>query len=301
MVQKSTLLDAASPGAGGLSLAGLMSGTNTIKVWYGSETRQRIAVLGATGESDLFRDDDQVWQWDSTDRTAVQSFANPQSNVQDAPIPVDGTTVTPDDLARQTVAAIDPATVVRVAAPGTVAGRRAYQLVLTPSESSGTRIGRVVLWLDGETRMPLAAQVYARGITREPSIDLSFTQIAFEVPADDAFRFVPPRDAEIKTYNSAAADGEIASSPDPLLGLRRTTTTGTSWTRVAVITPPNTSEAARNATTGQFGDQLTAVSGAWGHGDLLETNNGLLTMLFVSDGRIVVGAVTPDALYAALG
>lgn len=300
VVQKSTLLDDVPAGATGLSLARLMSGSNTIKVWYGGEDRQRIAVLDATGESDLFRDGDQVWQWDSTKRVAVQSVAN-QSDVEQAPIPVDGTTVTPDDLARQTVAAIDPDTEVRVAAPGRVAGRSAYQLVLTPSEASGTRIGRVVLWLDGDTRMPLAAQVFARGITREPSIDLSFTQIAFEVPEDEAFRFVPPRGASIKTYNSAGGDADIASSPDPLLGLRRTTTTGTSWTRVAVITPPNTSDESRTATTAQFGDRLTAVSGAWGSGKLLETDNGLLTMLFVSDGRIVVGAVAPDALYAALG
>ena len=300
VVQKSTLLDPSSLSLSGLSLARLMSGSNTIKVWYGGEDRQRIAVLDATGESDVFRDGQQVWQWDSASRVATQSLASaPGTSSTTVPIPVDGTTVTPDDLARQAVAAIGPDTGVEVAQPSTVAGREVYQLVLTPPATSTTRIGRVVLFLDGETRMPLAAQVFARGITREPTIDLSFQHIAFEVPDDSAFRFVPPPGATIQAYNSA--DASLASSPDPLLGLRRTTTTGSGWTRVAVISSPDLSGPGGNLAAAQFGPDLTEVSGAWGAGRLLVTSNGLLSMLFVDDGRIVVGAVPPDDLYAALG
>ena len=302
VVQKSTLLDPLTAEPSGLSLARLMSGTNTIKVWYGGPDRQRIAVLDAAGENDLYRDGNQVWQWDSTDKVAIQLQANPVPTAQDTPIPVDGTTVTPDDLARQAVAAIDPGTDVVVSTPGTVAGRSAYQLVITPAVDSGTRIGRIVLWLDGASRMPLAAQVYARGITREPSIDLSFSQIAFEVPDDEAFRFTPPPGSKTQTFN--ASDPGLASSPDPLLGLRQTRTTGTGWTRVAVVTTPNSDPTSRAATVAQFGPGLTDVSGAWGRGKLLETNNGLLSMLFVETGRnvgkIVVGSVDPSALYAAL-
>jgi outer membrane lipoprotein-sorting protein len=278
-----------------------MSGSNTIKVWYGGPDRQRIAVLEATGETDLFRDGTSIWQWDSTSGEAVQSVASASAPVTAVtPLPVDGTTITPDDLARGAVAAIDPQTSVEVGAPGTVAGRSAYQLVLTPGSGSKSGIGRVVLWLDGSTRMPLAAQVYARGITREPSIDLAFTQIVLAVPDESAFQFVPPRTAHVTALNSGAA---LSLSPDPLLGVRETTTTGSGWTRVAVVSAPKTggvSATADDIATAQFGDHAVAVSGAWGHGKLLQTNNGLLCMLFVSDGRIVVGSVDPAALYAAL-
>ncbi|MHA3702283.1 LolA family protein [Jatrophihabitans sp. YIM 134969] len=298
VVQRSTLIDQAPSSASGLSLARLMSGSNTIKVWYGGVDRQRIAVLDAQGESDLFRDGNQVWQYDSQERVAIQSIANPRRVTDSARIPVDGTTVTPDDLARQAVAAVDPSTSVTVSTPGTVAGRPAYQLVITPPSTSATRIGRIVLWLDGDTRMPLAAQVYARGAD-DPSIDLAFTSIAFEVPDDEAFRFTPPAGVEAQTFDSVDAD--FAASPDPLLGLRSTVTVGRSWTRIAVITTPNLTPEAEDATTAQFGTRLQAVSGAWGSGQLLQTNGGLLSMLFLSDGRIVVGAVAPSALYAALG
>ena len=52
--------------------------------------------------------------------------------------------------------------------------------------------------------------------------------------------------------------------------------------------------------TAQFGDVLEPVSGSWGSGRLLRTTHGLLSMLFLDDGRIVVGSVAPAALYAAL-
>ncbi len=299
VVQKSTLLNSAPAGAGGLSLSRLMSGTNTIKVWYAGPQRQRIAVLDATGESDLYQNGDTVWQWDSNKRVAIQSVGtSSEDGVRDVPVPVDGTTVTPDDLARQAVAAITPDTSVHVAAWSTVAGRPAYQLVLTPPTSSATRIGRIVLWLDGDTRMPLAAQVYARNDPDEPSIDLTFTQIAFQVPDEEAFQFVPPDGATITAPDSTGAGG--GSSPDPLLGFRKTRTTGAGWTRVAVIAPPSEGDDDPSLTTAQFGSRLTKVSGSWGHGLLLTTNQGLLSMLFVSDGSIVVGAVDPPTLYAAL-
>jgi hypothetical protein len=43
---------------------------------------------------------------------------------------------------------------------------------------------------------------------------------------------------------------------------------------------------------------LPKVSGAWGSGHLLEGT--AFSVLLTDDGRLVVGAVTPQALYAAL-
>jgi hypothetical protein len=44
---------------------------------------------------------------------------------------------------------------------------------------------------------------------------------------------------------------------------------------------------------------LPAVSGSWGSGHLLKGT--LFSALLTDDGRLVIGAVAPDALYSALG
>ena len=44
---------------------------------------------------------------------------------------------------------------------------------------------------------------------------------------------------------------------------------------------------------------LPRVSGTWGSGHLLKGT--LFSALLTDDGRVVVGAVAPEALYAALG
>lgn len=297
VVQKATLLQESQRNAGGpLSLSTLMAGTNTIKVWYGGRDRERIAVLDATGENDMYRDGQELWQWDSSTHEArFQSMTRTAAvdTVDATPIPVDPTTITPDELAEHVLAAIGPSTSVEVASPSTVAGRDVYRLVVTPPESS-SRVGSIVIALDGQTRMPLAAQVYARGITRAPAIDLAFTHIVYETPDDQTFTFVPPPGASISTYDTV--DPNLASNPDPVLGLVSTKTVGSGWTRVAVITPPN---AAADQITAPFDPALlTTVSGPWGTGKLLQT--ALLTVLFDDDGRIVIGAVDPGNLYRAL-
>ena len=45
-------------------------------------------------------------------------------------------------------------------------------------------------------------------------------------------------------------------------------------------------------------DLLPKVSGAWGTGHLLEGK--LFSAVLTDDGRVAVGAVTPQTLYAAL-
>ena len=45
-------------------------------------------------------------------------------------------------------------------------------------------------------------------------------------------------------------------------------------------------------------DLLPKVSGAWGTGHLLEGT--LFSAVLTDDGRVAVGAVTPQTLYAAL-
>ena len=75
----------------------------------------------------------------------------------------------------------------------------------------------------------------------------------------------------------------------------------------SVLTPVTGASAAGNSGSGLSGDtgpiinallkSATPVSGSWGSGRLLKTS--LLSMLITNNGRVLVGAVTPQVLYQA--
>jgi hypothetical protein len=75
---------------------------------------------------------------------------------------------------------------------------------------------------------------------------------------------------------------------------------GTGWGSVVVADLP--AEAANELTSGEAARMLRSlprVSGAWGSGRLL--SGTLFSAVLTDDGRVAVGAVAPDRLYAALG
>ena len=78
----------------------------------------------------------------------------------------------------------------------------------------------------------------------------------------------------------------------------RSRTVGSGWTTVAVLPAPTASDTGRNAgSLGGFLEQLPRVSGSWGSGRLMTST--LVSALVTDDGRLVVGMVPPDLLYAA--
>jgi len=89
--------------------------------------------------------------------------------------------------------------------------------------------------------------------------------------------------------------GPQAAGPTPAgtPGDQGTTVVGQDWTQVVI---------AHNVQlpVGGFSlhDATTPVSGAWGSGRLLHT--ALANVLFLSDGRVVAGFVSPSALEAAI-
>ena len=66
------LPDLSGLGGGGSSdFSSLISGSHTLRVWYGGEDQQRLALLGTLGESDIVRNGPDVWTWSSEDNTAT--------------------------------------------------------------------------------------------------------------------------------------------------------------------------------------------------------------------------------------
>ncbi|MFB9316519.1 LolA family protein [Cryptosporangium minutisporangium] len=259
----------------------MLTGVHTLRVWYGGEDRQRVALLGPFGESDVVRNGNDVWTWSSEENTATHTRLTAEDLRPVRPKPSSPMPTTPQDAADKALAALSPTTEVTTDGTAKVAGRAAYELVLKPKDAQ-TRIGQVRLAIDAEKKMPLRVRVYARG-SNSPAFEVGFTQVSFATPDPAQFEFTPPAGA---TVNEAPADGKQPDLTD------RVSVVGSGWTQVAIVTGVQTSGATRSMV-----DALPKVSGSWGSGRLLESD--LISALLTDDGRLVFGAVDPERLYAA--
>lgn len=267
--------------AGDSPLADLLTGSRTLEVWYGGPDQQRIALLGSTDETDLFRSGRTLWRWDSSDRTADRVRLARKKAAAPSPL----TTLTPAGLASSALKTMQPTTEVSVEDGDEVADRAAYELVLRP-RSDATRIGEVRIAVDGQTKIPLGVQIYPRG-SSTAAVDVSYTSIRYAAPSTTNFDFEPPADAHVRhlsLHKLSEQDG---------LSLARFGVGGGDWSAVLTYDSHRTVH-----THGLgLGRALTRVSGTWGHGRLLETS--LFCVLLTHDGRVYIGAVDPTALYTA--
>lgn len=308
----------------GSSLTSLLAGSHTLRLWSAGNDKQRLALLGGLGESDIIHNGRDVWMWTSDTKSATHYSlpANLGDNKPEMPVPA-GTT--PQEAADAALKAIDPTTVVSTDGTASVAGRSAYELVLSPRDSRSL-IGQLRLALDAETHIPLRVRAYAKGNTGSPAYEVGFTRISLAKPGDEEFHFTPPPGTTV-TEGTDLGDSHAGTSgtPDPA-GTGKDTSkdtgkdtskgtgkgtqriVGKGWTAVAIIpdvtlpTAGSGSESGRSSSTGDLTailGRLPRVSGSWGSGRLLTGN--LFSALLTDDGRLVVGAVSPDVLYQAAG
>lgn len=188
-----------------LSGLSLLSGSHTFKIWYDGPTRVRIAVPVTLGEADLRRDGRNVWLWDSRTGQAthyVLPAATAGSPVQETPAQ---SAPTPQQVARQILAAVGKTTTVGLQPNVMIAGQAAYQLSLAPKDSRSL-IGQVTIAIDARDSLPLRVQVFARGAS-SPALQVGYTSLSFARPAASNFPFNPPPGAKVKTITVPAADG----------------------------------------------------------------------------------------------
>ncbi|MFC8504634.1 outer membrane lipoprotein carrier protein LolA [Pedococcus sp. NPDC057267] len=325
----------AEGGSGGSSaLSSTIAGTHTWRVWLAGQDRQRLALVGSLGESDLIRDGRNVWMWSSKDKTATHTVLPAESATGDhsgaaggapgagatpgaTPSPTD-LPKTPQEAAQRALAALDPTTSVTTSGTSSVAGRSAYDLVLKPRDAQSL-VAQVRISIDATKHVPLRVQVYSTR-TANPAFEVGFTSVDFATPAASQFAFNPPPGTKVTEHTfpakadlqkgSAAARAQADAS--------RPTVVGKGWTTVLVGKLP-TSTGSTSPGTGASGDRagvngatgakgaaslqgmlalLPKVSGTWGSGHLL--SGTLFSAVVTTDGRYAVGAVAPDRLYAAL-
>lgn len=292
------------------SLLTLASGTHTWRVWNDGAQASRVALLTGQSETDVIRNGSEVWVWSSADRHAVHSTL-PDGADKGTHVPGNAPDGTPAELAGDLLKAIDPTTAVTVGRASHVAGRPAYELVLTPKQT-GTKIGKITLALDSKTKVPLRVQVIAHDGTL--AAEVAFTSVSFAKPDAGVFEFTPPSGTEV---TEGPAGGTMPEAPagtaptEPPAGTEPKPTPtkpatsgaepkviGTGWTTIVVADPGPAPTDNTDGTVGALFDQLPQVSGSWGTGRLFD--GSLVSVVLTDDGRVAAGAVTPDALYAAL-
>jgi outer membrane lipoprotein-sorting protein len=303
------------------SITSLLAGSHTVKVWYDGPRRVRLAAPVTMGETDFIRNGSTAWLWQSNS-DSVTRILLPKNRGGDREPVMPRTPLTPQQAAKQALAAVGPSTRVTTEENVTVAGQAAYQLVLAP-KSSGSLIGKITIALDAQhLTVPLRVQVFAKRAAA-PAFQVGYTSISFVTPAASNFDFTPPAGARVHTAGLDLPAGRTGYAPAQeqqgrYSGVR---IIGKDWTSVAVLPAAALSEVAgRGNAAGVAGQAARSVSGgggqvngsavlgalllaahpvhgAWGSGKLLHTN--LVSMLITSNGHVLIGAVTPSVLYAA--
>ena len=282
-------------GGGDTGPMSLLSGTNTVRVWADGPERSRVSWIGDAEESTVVRNGEVVWTWSSADSTATKyTLDEAERSTGDASLATD-LPQTPQEAADLVLSSLDPTTEVTVAGVASVAGRSVYELILTPRQGD-TRVARVAMAIDAETKVPLRVQVFSTQMN-DPAIDVGFTSVDFARPDADVFAFTPPPGATVTENN-----GKKPSTGERPEALSEPTVVGSGWSQVVVADlpkgdPATATEGISEEVTGVLA-ALPVVSGDWGSGRVVDGT--LVSAIITDDGRVAIGAVDPATLGAAL-
>jgi outer membrane lipoprotein-sorting protein len=287
-------------GDGSSNLSSLVSGSHTWRVWYAGPERMRLSLVGSAGESDIVRDGTDLWGWSSQTKRASHLTIPAEHGKPPTSARALARGLTPQQVARQALKAIEPSTKVSTSGTATVAGRSAYELVLRPRDHRSL-VGAVRIAIDGASRVPTRVQVIARD-TGKPAFEVGFTSFTPRTPDPSVFRFNPPPGTKVTKGSPFDLAGGMGGLP-AMGKLTAPQVVGHGWTTVLVGELSGRQRTVPSKRSGMdLGALLSAmpkVSGPWGSGRLL--HGPLFSLLLTNDGRVAVGAVQPAMLYHALG
>ncbi|MFC4614190.1 outer membrane lipoprotein carrier protein LolA [Cellulomonas algicola] len=326
------------PGGASADPVNLMSGSSTLRLWSDGEQRSRVALLGAASEYSVVHDGTQAWTYSSDDDEVVHYTVDPADAATLEKLATEGPAVkgdlpTPQDAAEQALAHAQELSTVSVDGQTTVAGRDAYQLVVTP-KSTTTLVGRVVVAVDATEWTPLRVQVWSASDDTEPALEVGFTDVSFSTPSDSVLTFSPPAGAQVREVvvplptdaEMAAAQQEHTDGALP----QGVTVHGEGWDTVVEVSgvdvtgalagdpqalaelqehEPTIGSDSAQALLEDFGGDPSdkADMGEIDPSALLDSiatpvpggrvvTSDLFSVLLTDDGRVLVGAVSPETL-----
>lgn len=272
----------------------------SLRVWSDGQRAHRMSVQQDDGEITVVDDGSTLWKWDSSERTVVK---HPDVRKQ---AETGAEKADPSELARSIVGKLRDSSSVTVGGTTSVAGRDAYELVLTPQPGERTKLSEVRIAVDAEHRIPLRVAIGTNG-SADPALRAGFSRIDFGSQDPGLFRFTPPDNARVRTadpHGDAKRHGHTQQDGER----PETRTTGEGWDTVVTTRMP--AEAVRGARQ-DSGDQDSGrnlrgvlervgdpVNGSWGQGWAVDTSVG--SAVITSDGRVAAGAVPRQVLIEAL-
>ncbi|KAA9162396.1 outer membrane lipoprotein carrier protein LolA [Amycolatopsis acidicola] len=275
------------PGGTSLSL-------DAARVYNDGNGNSKLSIEQGQSDTTVVHNGNTVWTYTSKDNTAKKvtvpaDVARGQTG--------DGQVSDPAAAATQLLAKVRESSTVSVEGTARVAGRAAYELVLTPKSTERTLLREVRVAVDSETRTPLRLAVMTYG-TADPALQIAFSDVEFTAQPASEFQFTPPQGAKVTE--------EQAKVPDMTTQEKDTKVVGEGWDSVVVGTVPADALKQRTGEDGQSVDPKKLlsqfgkpVSGAFGSGYVITTKVG--TALITDDGRFAAGAVPEQVLVDALG
>jgi len=270
----------------------LITGEHRVRIFVG-ETGMRAQILDRMSQRDLIVNQEAVWTYDSREQVATYATID-QSKVEDnkliairqmewyaAEIGIDLTN--PQAVADYVMSQIGDSSEVTVGVDHYKAGRTAYELIVKPN-SSVSLVDSVVLSIDSETAVPLAATVYSVEQT-EPAIQVGFESISFADQDESLFTFAAPAGTEVTNLDEMQVPEYEATEKEQIEG-EKPQLVGEDWDSVVVMPAGDMNVLAEIQDNQLLSSLLKPVAG----GVAFETP--LVKVLITNDGRIFAGAVT---------
>ncbi|MFD8478787.1 outer membrane lipoprotein carrier protein LolA [Kitasatospora sp. NPDC059673] len=268
----------------------LLGGSHTLSVVSDGPDRQRLTLSGQKSGYELVHNGDQVWAYDRSSQQALHlTGAGTDGHRPDGKEGIGS--ITPQDIAKQLLEHSSATTSVTVDGTERVAGHAAYKLSIKPKQA-GSTVAEIRVSIDAEKGLPLAVQL--RTVDGATAFDVRFGTLSYAKPEAKTFEFSVPKGAKVVEQSAK----EHAANPMPSVpGLPSLPTGGADGAKAGVIgegwTAIARGEAGADAAKGIAKFAGREVKG----GTLVSTR--VVNALITKDGKIYMGAVTPETLEQA--
>jgi outer membrane lipoprotein-sorting protein len=282
----------------------LISGSHTIRVYVSGQDKLRAQILDPMSQRDLIVNGNEFWVYDAKMATALTGTidieadpakqAEAEQKVLDYADSIALDLSSPEAIADYLVSMVDETSQIEVGKDHSVAGRSAYQLIISP-DSPNSLVASAAVSVDSETGMPLKVEIFSTTQV-EAAMTVGFESISFGSVDQGLFSFTPPAGTSVETFDAdelmATLDGyekpegyvsdyEVPAEPEVL---------GSDWDSVVHLAALPADIPQDLMATELFADMLTEVPG----GKVFSTP--LVNVLLTDSGEVYMGAVTIDNL-----
>lgn len=269
----------------------LVTGEHRVRIFVG-ETGMRAQILDRMSQRDLIVNSKEIWTYDAREQVATFASVDQQKVEQGrlsamqqmekyaAELGLDLTN--PQAVADYVMSQVGDSSEVSVGTDHFKAGRTAYQLIVKPN-SEVSLIDAVVISIDSETAVPLAAAIYSVEQT-EPAIEVGFESISFGDQDEALFSFTAPAGATITNLDEMEKPAVAENEKQDYEG-EKPAMVGEEWDSVLVMPAGEMDILAELQDNQLLSSLLKPVAG----GVAFETP--IMKVFIANDGRIFAGAV----------